>query len=229
MLFSEMNSGSSYTNEINGSSFISGVSGLQSSSSPVSAVLGSFHSRAFGNSAEIIEYSVDEAAISTLSSTDQTIGFWFKLTNVNFANSLNNVLLLFGNKIPSSSTSHEYLMTGLAYAQGDIAVVDIGDGIVLRTDVSANTWHFIVATRAANGTLNLYKNNSLVGTVFNVGTLIENDNTTRFCSKYFATSIGATATVMIDSLFVAGRILSSDELSYLYNSGSGRRYSDLPY
>jgi len=223
-----MNSGSNYTNEVNGSSLISGVAGQQSSVSPVSAALGSYHSRAFGESGEVIEYSVNEAAISPLSSKDQTVGFWFKVTNANFANSLNNLVLLFGNKIPASSTSYEYLMTGLAYSGGDIVVVDVGDGMVLHADIFANTWYFIAATRTATGTLNLYRNNSLVGTAFNVGSFVARDNTTRFCSKYFATSAGATATVMMDGLFVADRILSSDELSYLYNAGSGRRFSELP-
>lgn len=116
------------------------------------------------------------------------------------------------------------------YAQNDSGTtsmrVRMGGGVLTYTTaLSLSTWYFVVATcdGSATATIRVYINGSEIGsgqtianstmTVLDVGRILQDGN--------------YTMDGLIDEAFVYTAELSADNVTWLYNSGSGRSYADL--
>lgn len=131
-----------------------------------------------------------------------------------------------------ASTNYPLLSLGDNYTVGISAIHNASSGVktvqVLRGGLTnslvssggyaISTWHHAVVTwQASDGEFKLYVNGSLVSTVTNTVSL---GNTSLWVGYgTFAYHNGA-----IDEVGFWSRALSADEVSLLYNSGSGRTY-----
>ena len=89
------------------------------------------------------------------------------------------------------------------------------------SNISSNTWHFIYAFHDAA--------NNLIGINQDDGTEVTSSHTTGVNASAADFEIHGTSSPIggADSFGIWGRLLSAAEQTWLYNSGSGRAYSDL--
>jgi hypothetical protein len=114
-----------------------------------------------------------------------------------------------------SVTSGGYL--GLFYGGGSgVAGVSVGTGLI-----NLNTWHHCVVTYDGAGNIAFYKNGSAVDTqtvswTDGVGTADAWIGSFLGASNYFGG--------IIDEVGIWNRVLTSSEVTELYNSGAGKQY-----
>lgn len=97
-------------------------------------------------------------------------------------------------------------------------------GTVILPDA---TWSFIVGTWEPSTAVKIYYNGSLATTnTTSVPAALVNSTTNLRVGSYNDESTNS-ALGNHDGIAIYGRVLTADEIAWLYNSGSGRAYSDL--
>ena len=105
-----------------------------------------------------------------------------------------------------------------------------GDIIVRATtfgNVSTNTWYFVACIHdSANDKATIYVNDKSDSANYSSGC---NDNTAPFAigAQFNKGSATSLLNGYVDETAMWRRALTADEISWLYNSGSGRTYEDL--
>lgn len=130
-----------------------------------------------------------------------------------------------------SATNSEYFLRYVS--ANDRLAFYTSDGTAFTT-LNANTygspplstWIFIVATKRADGKMAISVNNGAFDVSATAPALVL-DSTTAFVVGNRSVGIAEYMDGRMDSLGIWSRELTSGELTYLYNSGSGRTYADL--
>jgi len=86
-------------------------------------------------------------------------------------------------------------------------------------------WYFVVGVLSAGGTMELFVNNSSEGTATAPSAIYS--STSRLELWNINGGTATTESGNLDSVAIWNRALSTDEITTLYNSGSGVAYSDL--
>lgn len=183
-----------------------------------------------GNAADIEEanneslYHDDNADLSFGTGVYGTIGFWIKPETVT---GLRNIIAKRGGSAPNEYFVRFENNSKLTWTVGSVA----SNGSTLTTVqadtfgvLSVGTWYF-VAVKYDGSKIYIRINNSEDSVsyssdiydytrIFTVGMLTAGYSVEKYDG-------------LIDELFFYKRALSSDEISWLYNAGAGRTYSDL--
>ena len=137
------------------------------------------------------------------------------------------------------STGDQLMILSRRKTQGDIqhGIWDDTDSIVVNTDdaaldVSLTTWYHVVITWAKDGDLKTYIDGSLVsGATTAAGSNdLEDTNAMPFAFGITAFSLGDVSSRLFGNIWASGLWdveLTADEVSTLYNGGSGNKYADL--
>ena len=155
----------------------------------------------------------DEAGLRYSSTQAFSISFWFKLDDTT---GVQTIISKWDN---DATKDQEYVIymngTTLEFVvNGDTAKT------VKISSLSADTWYHCVATAATNKVLNLY---------INAGTPATKTSTNGFLTNYSEFRVGQNTGTnyfdgIIDEIGFWNRVLTSDEVSELYNSGNGLQY-----
>lgn len=234
--FLQMNSGANYNNEVTGvnATSTSGASNTQSTSSPVNATLGSFHlinnSQAASSEFRSILNSQVFPEISSTVSQDISCSFWLKPDSdggFGASAALNFKFMLFGT---GGSVNTSWAGVGVV-TNNTISLYDYSSSYTSTTWTIDSGWHFYNFNFQYNGssgyTVTCYKDGVLLGNSYFISRF-DVSNGWLFCSSIFP-STNATDFVNggMDNLSICSRLLASDEINYLYNSGNGRNYSTI--
>lgn len=150
---------------------------------------------------------------------NMTISFWFRYTA---APAATQYLIAKRTGASGRSYSIQILSTGYlvftAYADGSTAT-NITTAIVAPT----NTWNFVTATHNNGSNITLRINNETPVSATLTGGIYDSLAAFSVGSIVGASSFSGD----IDELGVYTRVLSTDELDWLYNSGAGRSYCDI--
>lgn len=218
-------SGSTYNNEVNSIAALTGVSGLQSSSSPVAAGLGSYHNDLFSTSG-IVHHTLSNSCFNKTAfsaGNTYTIGFWLKTDTL--SHTVDCLAMLVGNTANPAGTTYSSNTQGIINHSGSIYFNDFGTakgGVVIPN----TSWNFYCFTFTGSQVLT-YKNSVLTTTSSFTSSFITSAIDVDLVSKYYKSTTAGSRVVQVDSLFMSS-ILSQDDINYLYNSGSGRIFSNLP-
>lgn len=157
-----------------------------------------------------------------LGNIDWTIGTWALFDDIG----LHHMLITKRDGVPCEYVLYSDPSTGanLLVDRGAVPVTVAAPGL------TAGVWHFIVGWHdVVAGTLNLQVNGGTVVSVPTGGAI--NVTTDRFWLGAQATATGGPAVNhhngRMQNAFIFGRGLTATERSFLYNSGSGRRYEEL--
>jgi len=93
--------------------------------------------------------------------------------------------------------------------------------------VVAGTWYFVAVTVDRDGSANVYLNNSEIATV-NVSSQSTSDWSN--ASSVLVGGISASSELVngkVDSMSFSSRLLTANEITWLYNNGNGRVYRDI--
>lgn len=218
-------SGATYNNEVNAVAALTGMSGLQSSSTPVSGGLGSYHNDSFSTSG-IVHHTLSNACFNktTFSAGNTyTIGFWLKTDTLSHLTDCLGMIV--GNSSNPAGTAYGSNTQGIVNHTGSIYFNDFGTakGAIAIPNTS---WNFYCFTFTGSQVL-AYKNSVLTATSTFTSSFISSGLDVDLVSKYYKTTTTGSRVMQVDSLFMSG-ILSQDDINYLYNSGSGRVFSALP-
>lgn len=214
----DFNSGSSYVNAVDSSLFISGVNGQQSTSSPVSASLGSHHYRAETSGAgSVLQFNTTN--YPGIISNNQTIAFWFKYSNtrVSSASEIYRLALFSGRALAISINKEDAIPRPLYINYGSASYQV--DGVAIEN----NQWYFLALCLSSFG-LTVYLNGVEVDYISRAVSQACKPNR---LAETFTTSYSHTRIKAIDSFAMWDRVLNSSEIAYLYNGGVGRTYSML--
>lgn len=141
--------------------------------------------------------------------TDKTFVLWMKCTDVNG--------YLFGKYFGITNPNF------LGSFAGDVFLFDVNtDGTdaqaVSNSVLTTNTWFFLVFKHIkASQTISVQVNNGAIFTATYTGNLFDDAENLRLLEE------GDDGT-FIDSFGIWSRLLTSEEITYLYNSGNGREY-----
>lgn len=183
----------------------------------------------FVNASTQYAYIVDSDCNLSFGDEDFTIGGWFLLDNKTTSQALIA-------KYDATNNDREYELYYNQPSDRFIFVTAGGTGAASdATTVTANnlgspslaTWYFILGWHdAVNNEIAIQVNNGTADT--NAHTIGCNDNISRF---YIGGDDDATPGNLLDGdadeVMVWGRLLTAAEKTWLYNSGSGRGYSEL--
>ena len=146
-----------------------------------------------------------------------SVSYWVNMYSWYSGDDLNMSLML-------SRTNQRRIWTGVANNGSRLAVLVIGSS-ARRYDknysFSLNTWYHIVIT--FDGTeIRYYVNNEYLGknTIGSLGTATHFD----YVSLFREYNDGKYASQKMDAIGIWDKVLSTDEISTLYNSGAGLQY-----
>lgn len=150
--------------------------------------------------------------------TDMTISAWVYATDAsNYYSILNHMT---GGGGTNSVNYHLIMFPG-----ANVYLHTQSDTGPLCCAVSLNTWTHIVVTRSTSGAVETFKNGSSISTGSGNAPYSKSTATTQIGSRADAYSYWHGS---LKRVGIWGRILSGAEVSFLYNSGSGRAYPDVP-
>lgn len=150
--------------------------------------------------------------------TDMTISAWVYATDASDYYTVINHMV--GGGGSNNVNYHLILFPGSLLALHSQS--DSGPGGMF---ISLNTWTHVVATRTTSGAVEFFKN----GASYSTGS-----GNVPYSKPTATTQIGSRADGYsywhgsIKRVGIWGRILTGAEISYLYNSGTGRAYPDVP-
>jgi|GEM_PF-1706353 len=140
--------------------------------------------------------------------------------------------------LPAASSYWTMLGKGTGNTRYDV-IIDSNGKLGLRfgvsstviftggTTLSAGTWYFIVVNFDRDGNAGVYINNIAESSPADIsGQSASFDSADVFAVGY-ATAVGTYFNGKIDSLSFSSRLLTADEITWLYNAGSGRVYKDI--
>jgi len=173
-----------------------------------------------GNAANFVSASsrylshADAAAFQMGSSTDFSLAAWVKYT------ATNQLFVCYGQF--GATNKHYYFTngTGISAVVGD-GTTNVTVGAVHAFD--DNAWHLAIMTASRTGNLTLYVDNTVEGVPTSISTLGSLNNTLGFAigadplpQLYFDGSV--------DEVGLWNRVLTSGELTELWNAGAGKTY-----
>jgi len=181
-----------------------------------------------GNSAEFIRANSEYLSINDgdtnvkFTDANWSLNYWFRMTNVTLVQGLVTKFIYssgykgFGcNK----SGAGQYIDCSFGLS-GDI------DYSASSFALSANTWY--MATYVWNSdTLKIYQDGSLVNTYDGANTTLTGSTASLVLGANRWTSLESYLGGDIDEVSYFTEDLTSDDITYLYNSGSGRLYTDF--
>lgn len=162
-------------------------------------------------------------------STDHSISFW-----VNFETIANQFYTAFGKYQNSGQLEYQYRLWG--YDNQEAYVQWSGNGTSVTgktfnmtnfTNWSTGTWYHIVwVADVSAGSVEMFVNGVSEATVTGLPTSIH-QGTDMFTMGVGLLGGGEYIDARMDEVAIFNDILTSDEVTWLYNSGSGRSYADI--
>lgn len=221
------NVSSRYTNAVNSNLYTtSNINSQQSTALPVSTTLGSHHSVTLVGSQGSGSYPAiqfNNTNYSLITSSNQSINFWFKSNGVAdgdirvFEAANGWTLRMIGGTNGIKTFRWSPTPTGT-----DTLIGSLADSTVVNNNWAMYTITFTVVSGNSK-TIRFYKNGSLIGTHSHATSIIKPNVLMRPAWN----SEDNNYTIAMDSFAMWDKILSSVEISHLYNSGQGRTYATL--
>lgn len=168
--------------------------------------------------------SITDASQSGLDITsDISFSFWWKPESVGAAEQY------MVSKFPAAAGNYSYR---LGYdGSGNINLTISNDGTSVENlyvslgTINAGTWYHLVTTwKASTKTATHYKNGSSLGTAVGAMGSIHNGNTAFMLGNYSGSSANQGVDGFLDEVGIWNKVLTSDEVTELYNGGSGFSY-----
>lgn len=181
--------------------------------------------RTFGSTTSQYRSDTGTSAVEDLVDIDSgvTVSGWFYTTSVS---GLGNRIILLGRGANSVGSVNSVFYLYVSADQAKFSVINSSQAVKTVTSslsLSASAWYHLVGVYdSSSSELRIY----VSGTQYGTTTSVNNYAVTAGDSYITIGSNPPAGTFYVDELAVYGRVLSASEITYLYNSGSGRNYSD---
>lgn len=180
------------------------------------------------NCADFESTDTDNLAISNASQTglnftgDFSMGAWIKMEDT-------DAVTIMGKYQNAASGQYIFRVQGNNNRWG-VSLVSSGSATNLwqtDTTVATGTWFFLVATYDASaGNAVYYRDGTSIGTVGGGPSSIDTSGETFYLGA-FQTGSTNNYDGLMEQAFIANKVLSSDEVTSLWNSGNGTTWSDI--
>jgi hypothetical protein len=238
-LFLEMSESSNYINSVTNLTATSGAANSQSTTGTVSSNLNQYH--LFNNGANNQLRSITGSQVFpefSLVNTNLNISFWFKPNSSGLMGGSSGTgerLIICGT---GSSSASSFVGIGI-HADGSglpmVAFYNGASALTLTPTLKRyqTGWHFYSFNFTLNGGLYYDVASFIDGvsfdTTFTTGSRFAQSTGWIFCSTAGVVGAwsGQPTDAGVDNLSISDRILTPTEISLMYNSGTGRNYSQL--
>ncbi|MDD5041928.1 MAG: carbohydrate binding domain-containing protein [Candidatus Peribacteraceae bacterium] len=152
--------------------------------------------------------------------SDFAISFWYKPTTTG-----QQILMGKGENSSSSSTYRLQLVGAKLFAQFTDNTHSLSSQ-AFNTSFTAGQWYFVVANFQRAGNLTMYVNGVAEASTLDIS---DKQGSMNNASPFEIGSAAGTFPVdgAMDSFSYLNRVLTADEITWLYNAGNGRVYKDI--